>query len=31
MRCFCDALTYGMDATVRRYLAACNGTAPDQT
>jgi len=28
---FCDALTYGMDATVRRYLAACNGTAPDQT
>ena len=23
---FCDALTYGMEATVRRYLAACGGS-----
>lgn len=27
---FCDALTHGMDATVRRYLAACRGVRPGQ-
>ena len=25
---FCDALTHGMDGTVRRYLASCRGEAP---
>ena len=26
---FCDALTFGMDGTVCRYLAACRGEAPE--